>query len=160
MSQATDSGSDGSRPAAELRWQALGLGIRSSRTKAAYVQPHHLLAAAVATRVSPSDEGNAVAAPEAGRDLEVDLELRFNSAVFLREFSTTCRGPFASPSAFGTSAFTGERPNRPNANRSTCRYNRQPREKQTPLTSHLLVRRPAATCRVSAPSKATLLRLV
>lgn len=97
MSQATDSGSDGSRPAAELRWQALGLGIRSSRTKAAYIQPHHLLAAAVATRVSPSDEGNAVAAPEVGRDLEVDLELRFNSVVFLREFLYNISWPLCIP---------------------------------------------------------------
>ena len=159
MSQATDSGSDGSRPAAELRWQALGLGIRSSRTKAAYVQPHHLLAAAVATRVSPSDEGNAVAAPEAGRDLEVDLELRFNSAVFLREFSTTCRGPFASPSAFGTSVAPSRVSDLIDLRiAALAATNSQPRNDHTPLTPHLLGRRPAATCRVSAPSKATSLR--
>ena len=103
MSRATtssssgSSGSSGSRPAAALRWQALGLGIRSSRTNQAYTKPHHLLTTAAAVRVAPQEanEGEEGARPAA--ELDVDLELRFNSIVFLREFMYNISWPLCIP---------------------------------------------------------------
>ena len=70
-----------SMSAAALRWQALGISIKHMRTKHAYIEPNKLLTDAASARAQARAK-----AVRGAVNLEPDLELRFSTTTFLREF--------------------------------------------------------------------------